>query len=122
PKLDRWHQKPTALLGGVAILLSVAVPCLLLLPLTSQDLVILAAGALLGLVGLVDDRLGIKPYQKLAGQVMAACLVLSSGLTLAWTPWPLANMAVTFVWLVGIPNAVNLLDNMDGLAAGVALI
>lgn len=122
PKVDRWHKKPTALLGGVAIALAAAIPCLALVPLSPAVRVLLAASAFLWLVGLIDDLWNIKPYQKLIGQVMGAALVVSTGLCLPWTPWLLVNMAITIFWLVGITNAVNLLDNMDGLAAGIALI
>jgi UDP-GlcNAc:undecaprenyl-phosphate GlcNAc-1-phosphate transferase len=71
---------------------------------------------------MVDDCLRIKPYQKLIGQIAGASLVILGGLTLPWTPWAAVNMALTIFWLVGITNAVNLLDNMDGLAAGVSAI
>ena len=122
PKADRWHKKPTAMLGGVAIFLSVALTQLATLRHTPSTLVVLAASAFLFAVGLVDDVLRIKPYQKLIGQVMGAALVIYYGLTLPWTASAPLNMAITIFWLVGITNAVNLLDNMDGLAAGIAAI
>jgi UDP-GlcNAc:undecaprenyl-phosphate GlcNAc-1-phosphate transferase len=122
PRADRWHTRPTALLGGVAILIPVAIIYFALMPCTRRTLVVMGASAFMGLVGLVDDFLHIKPYQKLIGQVMAAAVVIPSGQTLPWTAAPLANAALTLVWLVGITNAINLLDNMDGLAAGVAAI
>jgi UDP-GlcNAc:undecaprenyl-phosphate GlcNAc-1-phosphate transferase len=74
------------------------------------------------LVGLVDDLLHAKPYQKLIGQVMGAAFVIYYGLSLPWTRSPAVNMGLTIFWLIGITNAVNLLDNMDGLAAGIAAI
>jgi UDP-GlcNAc:undecaprenyl-phosphate GlcNAc-1-phosphate transferase len=123
PKTDRWHRKPTALLGGISIALSVAISWLVFadrLPTTSQGLVVLAGSLFLGFVGYVDDVRHIKPYQKLICQVLAAALVISTGLTLPWTNSEGLNVAITFFWLVGITNAVNLLDNMDGLAAGVS--
>jgi UDP-GlcNAc:undecaprenyl-phosphate/decaprenyl-phosphate GlcNAc-1-phosphate transferase len=122
PKADRWHKKPTALLGGVAIFVALAAVELALVPLTPQALVVLGAAAFLFLVGLVDDVLNLKPYQKLSGQLVGAMPVIYSGLVLPWTGSPAVNTAVTVLWLVGITNAVNLLDNMDGLSAGVALI
>ncbi|MBA3710919.1 MAG: glycosyl transferase [Pyrinomonadaceae bacterium] len=122
PKADRWHKKPTAMLGGVAIFLSVALAQLATLKHTPSTLVVLAASAFLFAVGLVDDVLRIKPYQKLIGQVMGAALVIYYGLTLPWTASAPLNMAITIFWLIGITNAVNLLDNMDGLAAGIAAI
>jgi len=55
-------------------------------------------------------------------QIAAAILVINAGLMLPWTPLPAANVALTIFWLVGITNAVNMLDNMDGLAGGIAVI
>jgi UDP-GlcNAc:undecaprenyl-phosphate GlcNAc-1-phosphate transferase len=121
-KADRWHKKPTALLGGLAIFATVACVLLLFVPLSSQALVILGGSTLLFLLGLLDDFLTLKPYQKLIGQVIGAAIVVSFGLTLRWTASPGVNLAITIFWLVGITNAVNLLDNMDGLATGIAAI
>ncbi len=122
PKLDRWHKKPTALLGGVSVFLSVTITYLLLLPHSPYARVVLLASSFLFLVGLLDDIFQAKPYQKLIGQVMGASLVVYYGLTLPWTGSLVVNIALTIFWLIGITNAVNLLDNMDGLAAGVAAI
>ena len=125
PKADRWHQKPTAMFGGVAIFLTVAVSYFLFLPAMPHrpyGWVVMLASTFLFLVGLVDDLLHIKPYQKLIGQVMGTSLVIYYGLSLPWTYSPPLNIAITFVWLIGITNALNLLDNMDGLAAGIAAI
>lgn len=122
PKKDRWHTKSTALLGGLPIAVSVLVVVLTMVPYTPQLLVVLATSAFLFVVGLIDDFWHLKPYQKLIGQVMGAAVVVYFGLTLPWTASVPLNAAITIFWLVGITNAVNLLDNMDGLAAGVASI
>jgi UDP-GlcNAc:undecaprenyl-phosphate GlcNAc-1-phosphate transferase len=122
PKIDRWHKKPTAMLGGVAIGLSVIITFLVLLPTTVYTWVILLSSSFLFLVGLVDDLLHIKPYQKLIGQIMGSAFVVYYGLTLPWTSSVLINMALAIFWLIGITNAINLLDNMDGLASGIAII
>jgi len=122
PKTDRWHKKPTAMLGGVAIFLSVLIPNIVLVPDTTYEYVILRASAFLFVVGLVDDLIHLKPYQKLIGQVLGAAYVVYYGLSLPWTRSPLINMALAIFWLIAITNAINLLDNMDGLAAGIAII
>ncbi len=122
PKSDRWHKKPTALLGGVAIFVAVVATDLALVPQTHGSLVLLGSAAWLFLVGLVDDVLCMKPYQKLIGQSMGAAAMVVFGLVLPWTGSMPLNVLITIFWLVGITNAVNLLDNMDGLAAGVAAI
>ncbi|MDQ3806045.1 MAG: hypothetical protein M3416_19715 [Acidobacteriota bacterium] len=122
PRADRWNKRPTAMMGGVAIFASVALTYLLFVPHDREGLVVVAASAFLFAVGLVDDFLHVKPYQKLIGQVLGASVVVYFGLTLPWGWAPSVSMAVTLFWLIGITNAINLLDNMDGLAAGVSAI
>ena len=122
PKTDRWHKKPTAMLGGVAIWLSVVISYFAFVPRTPYGWVIMAASTFLFLVGLVDDFLHTKPYQKLIGQVMGSAFVIYYGLSLPWTSYSALNVAITIFWLIGVTNAVNLLDNMDGLATGIAVI
>src|SRR5882672_7743943 len=122
PKTDRWHKKPTAMLGGVAIWLSVVITYLLFVPHTPYGWVIIKASSFLFLVGLIDDLIHTKPYQKLIGQVLGSAFVVYYGLSLPWTQSLPINMALAIFWLIGITNAVNLLDNMDGLAAGIAII
>ncbi|MFS8084389.1 MAG: MraY family glycosyltransferase, partial [Acidobacteriota bacterium] len=122
PKIDRWHKNATAMMGGVGIWLAVVVTYIALVPHTGQGWVVIGAASFLFLVGLVDDLLHIKPYQKLIGQVIGAAIVVNYGLVLPWTRSLPANMVITIFWLIGITNAVNLLDNMDGLATGIAAI
>src|SRR5256886_2393829 len=122
PKTDRWHKNSTAMMGGVAIWLAVTATWLTLVPHASSGWVVVGASSFLCLVGLVDDWLHIKPYQKLIGQVIGASAVVNYGLLLPWTRSLPANMVITIFWLIGITNAINLLDNMDGLATGVAAI
>ena len=122
PKTDRWHKKPTAMLGGIVIWLTVITAYFIFIPLTVYGPVILLASTFLFLVGLVDDIIHIKPYQKLIGQILGSAFVVYYGLSLPWTGSVLLNMALAIFWLIGITNAINLLDNMDGLASGIAII
>ncbi len=122
PRADRWHKRPTALLGGVAVFLAFTTVAIVFGPRSWQSFCVLAGSSFLFAVGLVDDLRQMKPYQKLIAQVLAATLILACGLRLPWTGWLPLDMAVTVLWLVGITNAINLLDNMDGLAAGIAAI
>lgn len=122
PKVDRWHKNPTAMMGGVGIWLAVMGTYLILVPHTQQGWVVVGAASFLFLVGLVDDWLHVKPYQKLIGQVVGAAIVVNYGLVLPWTRSLPVNMLITIFWLIGITNAINLLDNMDGLATGIAAI
>jgi UDP-GlcNAc:undecaprenyl-phosphate GlcNAc-1-phosphate transferase len=122
PKTDRWHKKPTAMLGGLAIWSAVVICYFFFVPHTTYGWVIFRASTFLFLVGLLDDLLHIKPYQKLIGQVLGAAFVVYYGLTLPWTASQPVNVALSVFWLIGITNALNLLDNMDGLAAGIGVI
>src|SRR6266446_2076998 len=122
PKVDRWHKNPTAMMGGVAMWLAVVVTYIALVPHTGQGWVVAGSANIQFLVGLVDDWLHVKPYQKLIGQVIGAAIVVNYGLVLPWTRSLPANMVITIFWLIGITNAINLLDNMDGLATGIAAI
>ena len=125
PKPDRWHNKPTAMMGGLAVFLTVSITYLVFvghMPNRPYGWVVLVSSGFLFLIGLIDDIVHVKPYQKLIGQVMGASLIVYYGLSLPWSGSPSLNMAITIFWLVGITNALNLLDNMDGLAAGIAAI
>ena len=122
PKTDRWHKKPTAMMGGVAIWLTVLITYFFFLPHTPHTWVIITVSSFLFFVGLIDDLIHTKPYQKLIGQIVGAAAVVNYGLTLPWTRSASVNIAITIFWLIGITNAINLLDNMDGLATGIAAI
>jgi UDP-GlcNAc:undecaprenyl-phosphate GlcNAc-1-phosphate transferase len=83
-----------------------------------------AGSTLVFVVGLADDTLGkeFPVWAKALGQVAAAGVLIVSGVTTSFLPFQWMNYVVTLLWLVGITNAFNLLDNMDGLAAGVAFV
>lgn len=122
PKSDRWHKRPTAMFGGTAIFAATLLAFAAFVPKHPEFLVVIGASTFLFMVGLMDDSLNIKPYQKLVGQLMSAVFVVGFGLVLPLTGNQLLDIGITVFWLVGITNAVNLLDNMDGLAAGIAAI
>ena len=122
PKSDRWHQAPTAMLGGIAIYLAVLAVLLARGNHSSETWVVIIGSSVMFFLGLIDDFIHLKPYQKLCGQLLSAAGIVYLGLVLPWTGSSALNMLITFFWLVGVTNAVNMLDNMDGLAAGVAAI
>jgi UDP-GlcNAc:undecaprenyl-phosphate GlcNAc-1-phosphate transferase len=127
PRDDRWHERETPLVGGLGIfggLLAGAVLAVAIgaLDPSSELWGVLGGGALLFLAGFVDDLYALPAWAKLGAQVGAAAIALSSGLTveLVGSDWIAVPLGV--VWLVGMTNAFNLLDNMDGLAATLAAI
>jgi UDP-GlcNAc:undecaprenyl-phosphate/decaprenyl-phosphate GlcNAc-1-phosphate transferase len=122
PRPDRWHTRPVPLLGGAAIMLALAVSAAFFDAFPPRVIALLAGGLALFALGLVDDVRPLRPGTKLFGQMAVATLAIACGLELGPTSSPAVNALFTFVWIVGLTNAFNLLDNMDGLAAGVAAI
>lgn len=120
PRPDRWHEEPTPNTGGLGIALACAAAYFAFAKAGFGW--IAACACLLCLVGFVDDRVQLPPWIKLAAQAAAAVIVISSGMVLHLTPWFGVNACVSAVWIIGITNAFNLIDNMDGLCAGVAVI
>lgn len=120
PREDRWHTKPTALLGGIAIFASTALVWAFL-PDRSAILPFAGPAAFIFILGVVDDRLTLRPHVKLIGQLTAAGIAILSGVRFGILH-PVLAIPLTLFWLVAITNAVNLLDNMDGLASGVSAI
>ena len=121
PKADRWHQRPTALMGGIAIY-AAATLALLVFAGDALPWPIWAGATIMFVTGLVDDLKNLKPGAKLVAQIGATGMLLYAG-ELFGPGWPLwLSVPVTFLWVLGITNALNLLDNMDGLAAGTAAI
>jgi UDP-GlcNAc:undecaprenyl-phosphate GlcNAc-1-phosphate transferase len=125
PAPHKMHRSPTPYLGGAAICVGVLV-AVLSLRTTAHSGVIGAAAALLFVVGLVDDRWGMRPVVKLGLQALAAVVVFAVGFHLqaegVWlgiTPNRTFGLVCTFGLFILMPNSVNLLDNTDGCAAGV---
>ncbi len=121
PTPGRWHQRPTPLLGGVAIAVIVIAGGLTIRPFEDVAFV-LACAALMAGLGLLDDLFNLKSSTKLVCQIVVASAIVYAGHRLQWTTSLTLDMLLTLVWIVGITNALNLLDNMDGLSAGVGII
>jgi UDP-GlcNAc:undecaprenyl-phosphate GlcNAc-1-phosphate transferase len=121
PSADRWHQRSVTLLGGVAIWLATTVAAILLGNVESLKWPLLAGTAMFGL-GVIDDVRALKPSGKLAIQLVVACgFVLAAG-GRPWLDSPALDAMITVVWFVAVTNAFNLIDNMDGLCAGIGAI
>src|ERR687888_108199 len=126
PREDRWHERSTPMVGGIGIFAGLVAGFLLVLatgaaPAGRELVAILAACGVLFVAGLLDDVFSLGPLPKLAAQLGAAAIVIFNGVTISGL---ISNDflagVVALVWLVGLTNAFNLLDNMDGLAATLA--
>lgn len=151
PGRRKIHDEPVALAGGLAVLTGLCVPVLvgvLLVAWRSREgsaplLDVPAAGAMayglgrralqlgaiifgaLGMVGLglLDDKRELRPATKFAGQLLIAVLVAAAGVRITlFIPSPLFSYGVTIVWILAVTNAVNFMDNMNGLCAGMGVI
>jgi len=132
------HSAPIPQVGGIAIAVSYVLTfaIALLLPFTygyvlhnafPNILKLTLVASVVFLTGVLDDALGLKAYQKLIGITGAAVLAYWAGIRVEVqlfsiaSAWPWASFAITVIWLIGCTNAFNLIDGMDGLAAGVGL-
>ncbi len=134
PRMDRWHHDPTPTMGGIGIVLAFSVTIIVSWILNPSQAEIpwgILVGALvIFILGLYDDIKELSPPMKITGQLVAASLVVAQGYsTNFFTPRienaivaQIPNIVLSLIWIVGITNAINLLDNMDGLAAGIAFI
>lgn len=121
PRDDRWHRQTVPLFGGIAIVVA-TLGGAAVLGIAAPMAVPLAAASLIFLVGLTDDVLALKPATKLVAQIALAAALVYFGFRLNWLESRLLDSILTMVWVVGLTNAFNLLDNMDGLCAGTAVI
>lgn len=124
PRNNKVHAHPTALLGGVSIYVAFVLALFTTVRFGANDLLssMLIASMFLLVVGLIDDRLGMMPEVKLLGQFLAAMVVVKAGIRIDFLNNYYLNVVMTYIWIVGITNAFNLLDNMNGLSAGIASI
>lgn len=126
PAARKVHAAPTPLLGGMAIHAAFVIALLANFILDRETVAILAGGTLLVAAGILDDRGGLPAWLKLALQLGATALVMASGVILRLLPSTplgiLVNGALTVVWVIGITNAMNFFDGMDGLATGLTIL
>lgn len=124
PSARKVHLTPVPLLGGVAVYVAFGLALLFFqeryqIP---QLVGIFLGATVVSFLGIWDDRKALRPLIKLLGQFLAAGLLLYSGVQVNLFPWRWLNLAVSAFWVVGITNAFNLLDNMDGLSGGVGAV
>jgi len=117
------HQHPMPKAGGFAIGLSLFFLNILMGNMQSAVIrAILLASTIIFIFGLWDDTRRLSPRWKLVGQILGTTIVISQGVYIHMLGSMIPNIALTFIWMIGITNAFNLVDSMDGLAAGLAAI
>jgi UDP-GlcNAc:undecaprenyl-phosphate GlcNAc-1-phosphate transferase len=122
PRVDRWHRQPVPLLGGIAIMAGLGAGLIGLGGVPAPYGPFLLAALAMGAIGLIDDVWTLRPQTKLVAQFVLAAVLIQLGFLLRPTASAGLNVVLTVLWVVGITNALNLLDNMDGLAASMAVI
>jgi UDP-GlcNAc:undecaprenyl-phosphate GlcNAc-1-phosphate transferase len=121
PRNDRWHRTTVPMMGGVGIAVAIFTTAILF-GAASANPVFFSAALFIFTIGMVDDVLQVKPFTKLIGQIAVAMTLVYFDYRLGWVESRLFDSLLTVVWIVGLTNAFNLLDNMDGLCAGTALV
>jgi len=119
----KTHTEPVPYLGGLAIYLSFLLSLAATLSFSGEVLGILLAGSIVVILGLIDDLGQLGPWTKLAGQVVAILVLLKSGIFIKLVFLPLwVSIPLSVLWLLAVTNAFNLIDIMDGLSAGTAVV
>lgn len=123
PGARKVHANPVPLLGGAAIYIAFIVALIFLgdRRFINEVVGIFVGATLVSLIGIVDDSSGLGSYVKLGGQLIAAGILVLTGVqVLLFHNW--IDIVLTVFWVIAITNAMNLLDNMDGLSGGIAMI
>lgn len=124
PATRKIHTTPIPRFGGIAMYGAVVVALLVFGERfrINQLVSILIGATWVSFLGTWDDRWGLRPMLKFAGQIVAAIILIVTDVQVQFLRSDILNWAVTIAWVVGLTNAINLLDNMDGLSGGIAAI
>jgi UDP-GlcNAc:undecaprenyl-phosphate GlcNAc-1-phosphate transferase len=124
PAARKLHTSPMPRFGGIAMYGAVVIALLVFEERFRVDqLVSILLGATwVSFLGVWDDRWGLRPILKFIGQIIAAVILIVNGVQVNFLPSNILNWTVTVVWVVGLSNAINFLDNMDGLSGGITAI
>lgn len=121
PAQRKLHSTPMPLMGGVAIFGGAVLAIIIFVPEFPNTVAgVLLSLTVVALSGLLDDRFDLPAWTKLAAQFVGFLILVSFDIHVKLPLPELVNYATTFLWLAGISNAINFLDNMDGLSAGVS--
>jgi len=126
PNERKIHKKPIPLLGGLAIYASFVITIFLNFSFSIELKGVILGGTIILLLGLIDDIKHLSAKWKLLGQIVASGILISCGVKLSFLPdtwWGYTGeVLLTIIWVVGITNAVNFFDGMDGLATGLTAV
>jgi UDP-GlcNAc:undecaprenyl-phosphate GlcNAc-1-phosphate transferase len=127
PRADRWHNRPTPTMGGVAFAAGTLLPFAagltqIVTDPTGMWLPVVLAAAAMFVVGGLDDRLQLSPLAKLVSSLIIGAFLVFALTNPGAAGLPPGHTLVATIWFAGVCHAFNLLDNMDGLAAGIGLI
>jgi UDP-GlcNAc:undecaprenyl-phosphate GlcNAc-1-phosphate transferase len=122
PRPDRWHRTPTPTYGGIGVMAGLLAGCLVGGAFVSEAMPVLAAGAALFAVGWYDDHAPLSALAKMVTSLAVAAFFVISLTGFGATPEYAVLVLVAVIWFGGLDNAINLLDNMDGLAAGITAL
>jgi len=130
PDARKVHTKPVPRMGGLAIYLGFVLAVLASVYVNNEILGLLLGGTVILIVGVIDDLKQMSPKVKLLGQILAALVLVMFNIRIEWLTNPFGDMIylqylsvpITVLWVVGLTNTINLIDGLDGLAAGVSTI
>ncbi|RWZ55046.1 undecaprenyl/decaprenyl-phosphate alpha-N-acetylglucosaminyl 1-phosphate transferase [Halobacillus fulvus] len=130
PNQRKVHTNIMPRLGGLAIFISFAAGMLIFFPKSAFTWPVMIGATIIIITGVLDDMIELSPKLKMAGQLLAAGVVVLGGIQVEFINLPFGgtlefgylSIPITILWIVGITNAINLIDGLDGLAAGVSAI
>lgn len=129
----RVHNKPMPLMGGLAIYIAVLISSLMFMEIDRQLIATLTGGTIILISGMIDDTEELSPRMKLIFQLVAALVLIAGGIRIDSITNPFSksgelirlgifSLPITIIWIVGITNTLNLIDGLDGLSSGIAMI
>jgi len=130
PDARKVHTKPIPRMGGLAIYAAFVLAVLASMYVSREIMGLLVGGTVILIVGIIDDLKPLPARVKLLGQIVAASVLVMFDIRIEWLTNPFGDMLyveylsipLTILWVVGLTNTVNLIDGLDGLAAGVSTI
>lgn len=122
PLSTKAHAHPTPLLGGLAIFIAYVLAVIFTVGINKEIWSIILGGTILLIIGAIDDKAGMMPKMKLFAQVIAALTVVKLGVRVVFIENQYLATIFSCFWIIGMTNAINLLDNLNGLSAGIAAI